>query len=177
MKLAQLLLVVIVGSLLSGCSVMAVRKYDPYFKNTQTLTPVKGKFGDVSVTGATPELTSHINRNNLSCRLTTFEMPPASTVASYISNALRDELDAAGKFDKNGKSISILVKGLDSDTSGFMTGTWTLDFDYTVAGKTKNVKTTTEFQSAYGAGTACRNTAEALQDAVRENLGKFFGSL
>lgn len=162
---------------LSGCSVMAVRKYDPYFKNTQDLSHVKGTFSSISVAGGSAPLANRLKRSSLDCRLTTYEMPAKTTVSDYIRDALNDEFDAAQKLSPSGKPIALTVNKLESDTSSFSTGTWTLDFDYAVAGQKRNIKTLTEFQSAYMGDTACRNTAEALQDALRANFAKFFKSL
>jgi len=163
--------------LLNACSVAGIRNYDPYYKNTQALATVKDNFKDVSVKGASPEVDKMLQKKDMSCRLTTFNMPANSTVGSYIKDAMTSELDAAKKIQPNGRPVSIQVNKLDSNTSGMDKGQWTADFTYTMGGSIKDVKTTTEFESAFAAATACRNTAEALQQAMRDNFNKYFSEI
>lgn len=163
--------------LLSSCSVMAVKKHVPHFKNTRELSKVKGSYSVLDAKGGTPAMEEKLKSESLSCRLTTFNMPANTSVANFLKDALTDELDAAEKLNLKGDKITIVVKGMDSDTSGFSTGSWALDFDYIVGTKTHNVKTKTEFESAYAADTACRNTANALTDALNDNFAAFYKKL
>jgi hypothetical protein len=163
--------------LLSSCSVMAVKKHVPHFKNTRELAKAKGSYSVLDAKGATPEMEEKLKSESLSCRLTTFNMPANTSVANFLKDALTDELDAAEKLNLKGDKITIVVKAMDSDTSGFNTGSWALDFDYIVGTKTHNVKTKTDFESAYAADTACRNTANALTDALTDNFTAFYKKL
>jgi hypothetical protein len=163
--------------LLSACSVTAVKKHVPHFKTTRELSKAKGSFSVLDAKGATPEMEEKLKGESLSCRLTTFNMPANMSISNFLKDALTDELDAAEKLNLKGDKITVVVKAMDSDTSGFNTGSWSLDFDYILKGKTYNVKTKTDFESAYSAVTACRNTAEALTDAVTENFAGFFKKL
>ncbi len=162
---------------LSGCAVARIQTYDPDYKNTRQLENVKGSFNEVSAVGATELVSLKISKSSLSCRLTTFSTPTNQPISQYISDALLTELDSAKKVSPTGKSIEIKVNNLESDTSGMNTGTWTLDFTYKTNEETKNVKTITEFASAFTADTACRNTADALKTALRENFGRYFEAI
>jgi hypothetical protein len=153
---------------------MAVKKHVPYFKSTRELRKAKGTYTVAGVTGADPNMEKKLAGETLSCRLTNFNMPVNTSVANYIKDGLTDELDAADKFAPKGSAISVVVNKLESDTSGFNTGDWQLDFNYVMKGKSYNVKTKTEFESAYSADTACRNTANALTDALTENFTAFY---
>lgn len=177
MQKHSLLSLLAVAFLLSACSVMGIKKHQPNFKNVRELEAVKGSFRVESVTANAKEMQERLATSSLSCRLTTFNMPPDKNVAAFLQEALTDEFDAARKLAPNGTPVGVVVKDLTSDTSGFSRGTWTLDFDYLVKGKTYSVKTVTEFESAYAADTACRNTASALTDAVGENFAAFYKKL
>lgn len=177
MKLSPIFLLLAAFSL-SACSVAAIQKHQPHFRNTRELSKVKGTFRVAEVKATETKVDERLKSTALSCRLTTFNMPSGLTVASYVKEALSDELDAAEKIHPaNGTPITVVVKGMESDTSSLNKGNWTLDFDYLVAGKTHNVKTVTEFESAYNAGTACRNTADALTVALTENFAGLYKKL
>lgn len=159
--------------LLSSCSVMAVKKYNPNFKTTRKVENSIAPVGDIVVKGtATTE--DSLNSNSMSCRLATFEMPANSTLRGYIKSAVADELDAAKKLSDSGEKLQIVVNEFVSDTAGFDTGVWTIDMNYQLGKKLVNVKTETRFTSAFFAQTACTNTATALEDALRENFEEFF---
>jgi hypothetical protein len=173
----KIVFLVLIGFLLNACSVAGIREYDPYYKNTQALANVKDSFKDVAVKGGTPEYEKTLQKKDLGCRLTTFNMPANKTIAGYIEAAMTSELDAGKKLSPKGKSLSIQVNKLESDTAGMDKGRWALDFAYTMNGATKDVTTITEFESAFAAATACRNTAEALQQALRDNFLKYFSEI
>lgn len=175
--MTRLLLAFGAALLLSSCSVMAVKKHVPHFKNTRELSKVKGSYSVLDAKGSTPEMEEKLKGESLSCRLTTFNMPANTSLATFLKDALTDEIDAAEKLNPSGGKITVVVKELNSDTSGFSTGSWMLDFDYILGTKTYNVKTKTEFESAYMAETACRNTANALTDALTENFAAFYKKL
>lgn len=163
--------------LASSCSVTAIKKHDPHFKSTRELQKVKGNFHVVEVRATKKEEQDQLKRSDLPCRLATFNMPTNTTVASFIRDALTDELDAAEKLSENGTKIFVTVNHLESHSASIDTGNWELDFDYLVGSKSINVKTKTEFESAYVAGTACTNTANALTDALTENFVALYKKL
>lgn len=177
MKKYSLFALLAAALVMSSCSVMGIKKHQPNFKNVRELEAVKGSFRVESVKANEKEMQERLVTNSLSCRLTTFNMPAGKDVAGFLQDALTDEFDAARKLAPNGTPVNVVVNNLTSDTSGFSRGNWTLDFDYLVKGKTYNVKTVTEFESAYAADTACRNTAAALTDAVGENFASFYKKL
>lgn len=154
----------------SACSVMAIKKHNPNFKNVRELESVKGQFFVSKVMPGTDEISVKLGGKSLSCRLTTFNMPADTVLAKFIDDALTDELDAARKLSDKGTGINVIVNKIESDTSGFDKGNWTLQFNYELKGKVYSVNTVTEFESAYSADTACRNTASALTDALTENF-------
>ena len=156
---------------------MGVRQYDPYYKNTQQLTKLDKTINGVTVEGATSELTEKLEKPSLTCRLMTYEMPANKAVKDYLRDALTTEFEAAKKLSPKGTPVKIVVNELDSDTSGFSKGTWTLDFTYKLDNRSENVRTVTEFASAYMGDAACRNTAQALEQALRENFQSFFSKL
>jgi hypothetical protein len=172
---------------LSACSGAAIKKHEPNFKNVRELEKVKGKFHVADVVAKATavekgkekdtELEKKLRASSLKCRLTTFSMPVNTTVAQFIKNSLTDELDAAQKLSPTASAITVTVNQLESDTGGFGKGTWTLDFDYRVDNKNYNARTVTEFESAYAAATACRNTAEALTDALGQNFSALYKKL
>ena len=164
-------------TLLSACSVVAIRDYDPYYKNTQSLTNLNVSHSSVRVSSVSKWVTSILERNNMACRLTVFNMPAGKTVAVYIRDALTTELDAAKKLSPNGKPLEIVVARIESNTAGMSRGSWDLDFTYKTSAGSRRVTTKTEYESAFMADTACRNTAQALQDAVRQNFAAYFGQL
>lgn len=177
MRYSKILLVVFIGFLLSGCAVTAIRKHQPNFKNVHLLEKVKGEYRVKEVVSPDPGLQERLNSRTLSCRLVTFNTPSGLTLSDYLRAALSDELEAAKKRKDNGTPITLSVNQLESDTSGFNTGTWTLNFDYIVGSRKVNVQTVTNFESAYMADTACRNTANALTDAISANFKKFYEAL
>lgn len=156
--------------ILSGCSVMAVRAHQPGFKNTRELAAVRGIYRVGEISGSVASVDRLLSEKAMPCRLTTFNMPADKSVGQYIQQALTDELDAAKKLSDKGTPITIVVNKLDSDTAGLDKGSWTLDFTYQVGSRAYNVRTTTQYESAFVATTACRNTGDALTDALSANF-------
>ena len=167
----------LISILLSSCSVMAIQKHNPNFKSTRELEKAKGSFKVAEVKGGKPEMEKRLASKALSCRLTTFNMPADMTVSGFMKAGLTDEFDAARKLSEGGHGVTVVVNNLASDTASFDKGSWDLDLDYVVSNKTINVKTKTVFESAYMAETACRNTANALSNALEENFTEFFKKL
>lgn len=174
MMLKNFFLLAVLAFQMSGCAEVPIEKYEPTKQSAGEIAKAKGVFeiGEIQAIDDV-ELANRLKGKTLSCRATTFHMPDDVTVGAYIKRAFTDELAAAHKLSKKGKKIDITVKELEL-VSGFDKGNWTLDFDYLVGGQTISVRTETEFDSAFATDTACHKPANALSDAMRENLLKFF---
>lgn len=170
MKTLHLLFGAVSLLLLASCSVAGIQKHNPNFKTTRELRKLRGHYSAVDVKATDAEMVKKLQSSSLGCRLTSFSMPANMTVKDFIQAAFTDELDAAERLSKNGTEIAIQVNALTSDTSSFGKGSWTLDFSYAEGKKKVNIKTVTEFESAYMAETACRNTANALSSALTDNF-------
>jgi hypothetical protein len=173
----RILLIAVMSFGFMGCSVLAIRKHQPNFKSVRMLSGVKGSYYVKDIRAARPDVDKALGKDSMSCRLTTFNTPAGMTLADYIRAALTDELDAAGKKDPKGRPIAVTVKTIESDTSGFDKGTWHLDFDYEIGSRHIDINTQTQFESAFMADTACRNTANALTDALTDNFKKLYSQM
>ena len=94
-------------ALFNGCSIMAIKKHEPNFKNVRELEATKGSFQVDKVIAGNPEIQEKLKASSLTCRLTSFNMPVNTNVAQFIDDALSDELDAAQKISKNGSAFTI----------------------------------------------------------------------
>lgn len=181
---------VVSAILLSGCSVSIIQKHNPHFKTTRVVSKSikrlyisnlleKNVIGNhvERIDGKNNKRKSILEQSLFQCRLTTINLPKGMTVRDYLNNAITDELDAAGILDKKGDPVTVFIHKLDSDTSGFSTGYWYLDFEYRIKGRIIRVATTTEFESAFVADTACRSTAASLSEAIGQNLVALFENL
>jgi hypothetical protein len=173
MKIQKKLLLLSFGMALSACSVTSIKKYNPNFKTTREVEKLKSSVSEVDVLPS-QEKSNILNQTSLSCRATTFQLPTGMTLKNYLQEALTDELDAAHKLQSNGSILKVVVHELNSDTAGFNTGTWSLDFEYFVGKNRTRIRSNTAFESAFMGDTACRNTATALEEAVRENFSAYF---
>jgi hypothetical protein len=162
--------------LLSSCSIMAIKKHEPNFKSSREIAKSKGSYKIGAITTSGEELTKLLRASHFQCRMTTFNMPANKTVEDFLRDSFTDELDAAEKLSGTGTPISLEVKKMES-SSGLDKGTWTLDFTYKVGSRLVEVNTVSEFESAFAADTACRNTASAFSDAVGENFVGLFRKL
>ncbi|MCA9559446.1 MAG: hypothetical protein KC583_12875 [Myxococcales bacterium] len=162
---------------MAGCSVMGVRRHQPHFKTSRQLEGTAGTYRVGTVKAADLSVESTLSATSLSCRLTTFDLPPQTSVATYLRDALTDELDAGRKLAKDGREIGLFVHRFESDTSSLDQGAWHLDITYEIDGRSYRVSTQTPFESAFVATTACANTATALTDALSENFSQLFAKL
>jgi hypothetical protein len=130
------------------------------------------------VSGISRVESDQLAKSSLPCRMQTFQMPDSKPVNVYIENALHAELQAATKLAApEGRKIDIVVVKLESDTSKIRNGRWTIDFQYKIGKITRNITTTTDYAFDKDATEACRNTADAFDDALRANFAKFFKTL
>lgn len=176
-KMSRFLALLLLAGLLGGCSVVAIRKHEPGYKNVRALQSQKASFRLSGVRGRDEYVERSLSSKSLLCRLTTFNMPAGQTVADYIRQALTDELDAAQRLSMGGTVLEITVLRLDSNSLSPMQGAWDLEFEYSYAGRRRKIKTVYKFESAIDGQVACRNTAQAFSDALAQNFAEFYKSL
>jgi hypothetical protein len=162
----------------TGCSTLKVEPYQPTDITKESLEHSPDSYSVGGVSGLTRVESDQLAKSSLPCRMQTFEMPGAEPVNVFIENALKSELQAATKLAApEGRRIDIIVNKLESDTSKIRNGRWTLDFQYKIGKITRTIVTTTDYGFDKDATEACRNTAEAFDDALRANFAKFFKTL
>lgn len=155
--------------LFAGCSSIAVQDY-----KAGTPLAISSSYSAGTVAGQTTTESDQLVKASLPCRMTTFSMPNNESVSDYISNAMKSELVAAGKFSENAPRVDITIMKLESDTEKIHNGRWTLDFKYTVGKTTREVVTTKDYGASKDSNIACHNTAAAFDDALRDNFAKYF---
>ncbi|MBX2994858.1 MAG: hypothetical protein KF681_08550 [Bdellovibrionaceae bacterium] len=175
MKRNYPLTLVCLFSLLSGCSVAGIRRHQPSVQNIRTAESLKNQYSVSGVESDNPRASQRLNKRSMGCRMVNYELP--TPLFTFVKDALTDELDAARKLSPSGAPISISVIEIDSDTSGMNDGYWNTHLIYDVNGKKYDIKKTTRFESAYMADVACRNTGNALTDALAENFAGFYREL
>lgn len=170
--------VVLLVVFLAGCSSLVVDPYTPTDATRELLAQAPHSYRVGGVSGLTRVESDQLAKSSLPCRMQTFQMPESQPVNVYIENALHAELQAAAKLaGPEGRKIDVVVVKLESDTSKIRNGRWTLDFQYKIGKTTREIVTTTEYGFAKDTTEACRNTADALDDALRANFEKFFKTL
>lgn len=161
--------------ILSSCSVATIKSHNPHYKSSREIAKIKGMYKIENVSGGNKDLETLLERKDLQCRGTTFDMPPKMSVRTYIADALTNELDAAGKLDNTtGRAIRSSYNRIEPDTSNFDNGFWYIEAMYEIGGNKYNVKTITEFSSAFNASVACVTTANMFEDAIAQNFLEFF---
>jgi len=118
---------------------------------------------------------------NSSCRAAGPIAPPDDmTFEAYIRKALVDELKIAGKFDEKMPKVTLSgeVDQLSFSSSRSVTGgSWDIGLRVTSSnGKSSYISEHYEFNSGFGADTACKQTAEAYFPAVQNLIGKLVKS-
>lgn len=159
---------------LSACSTYMPQRYSISAENNVALKEIG--VGNINV-GAFkgPE-----NFDN-TCRAAGPIAPPDSkSFEAYIQEALADELKVAGKFDEKTPKITLsgAVEQLAfSSSRGLTGGTWDIGLRvHSSNGKSSYVAEHYEFNSGFGAETACKQTAEAYLPAVQNLIGKLVKS-
>jgi hypothetical protein len=96
--------------------------------------------------------------------------------AAYIKKALEDELKVAGVYAASSPRVTLsgVVNKLDFSSARAITGgAWNIDLTLTSSnGKSMLASEHYEFESGYGAETACKQTAEAFMPAVQDLIAK-----
>jgi hypothetical protein len=166
------------AAFLTGCSTLIIESYKPTEVTRDALAHAPDNYSVGGISGVSRVESDQLAKSSLPCRMQTFQMPDEQPVNLYIESALKSELQAASKLAApEGRRIDIVVVKLESDTSKFRNGSWTLDFQYKIGKITRNISTVTEYGFDKDATVACRNTANAFDDALRTNFAKFFKTL
>lgn len=157
-----------------GCAEMGLKPHKPNMKSTLEIAKSAGTFRVLTVKGATPEITTILNGDLMSCGTTTFSMPRGNTVATFVREVFEQELVAAKKLSDTGAAIEVLIKSINLETTTKESGEWTVEIDYTMDDKTTSVKTIIEFESKVSLLTSCTHTASVFEDALADNFVDFF---
>ena len=115
----------------------------------------------------------------VSCRLISVAVPSdRQTFPNYIRVALIDELRVAGVYDdKNYSTIQVNIAQIELVSVGVFV--WKIKADFSIGVDKPIVYTSIveyPFTSAFDAGTACNNAAQAFPAAVQKLIGQFFQS-
>lgn len=173
MNLLKLALCVLCLSLVS-CAEMGLKPHKPNIKSTLEIGKSNGTYRILSIKASSPALAKVLSGDLISCGSTTFSMPRGNNVESFIKEIFVEELNAAQKLEMSGSAIEVVIKSMDLKTMKPEAGEWDMDIDYTVNGKTTNVKSIIEFESKVSLLTACSHTASVFEDAIADNFVEFF---
>lgn len=162
MKLKAIIMVATM-SLMSGCISNNVKTYkaDVGMKNEVPHSNM-GKLFVKSVT------MPHDDTNSIMCRAAgNIYLPNKMTYSQYIHSAFRNSLsamDKAAESAKDGHSMSIVLTKVTFDS---LSGEWYIDAQVTVDnGAPVSINTVNVYGTSYSAMSACKNTAEAFDEAV-----------
>lgn len=170
MKIAASLLLIA----LSACSTYMPQRYTISADNNVALKTLG--VGNINV----GSFKGPANFDN-SCRAAGPIMPPDNlSFEAYIQKALADELKVAGMFDEKTPKVTLsgMVEQLAfSSTRALTGGSWDIGLRVNSSnGKTSYVNEHYEFNSGFGAETACKQTAEAYLPAIQNLIGKLVTS-
>jgi len=151
----------------TGCASNNVKSYRA---DLSTAHHLKGK-GDIVLKKVTME---NGDKNAIMCRLAgNIYLPRKMTYSEYIENAFQNTIllnenkeGASGK--KRALSINLTKVEFDS-----LSGKWFIDGIITIDNKpSQEIKSVTKFGTAYVAYAACRNAADAFDEAVTDFIVK-----
>lgn len=102
--------------------------------------------------------------------------PDNMTHADYIRKALEDELKVAGVYSPASPRVTLkgsVTKLEFSSSRGLTGGSWTIGLTLSSSnGRSISTSEYYEFESGFGAETACKQTAEAFMPAVQNLIAK-----
>lgn len=155
--------VLVVGTLLAGCSTMTPTSYAPYADNNVALR----KFD-----GTTVHIASFTDASNFdpACRLMgPIQASGNRSVAQFVSDSFNDEFKFAGIHGSGTALQGRLDKAVFSSMDGLTNGSWELTATLTnpANGKSLTASARYQFPSGFDAMTACTQTAQALTPAVQ----------
>jgi hypothetical protein len=166
-------LVVTLGN--TGCTMMAPQ-YAPLLENVQTLRDGGTYSAQVTEFGSQP---GQQNENPLSIRGNTIVSPYSGSYASYLAEALRQELALAKKSQSADTTVTGMVLRNTVDGSGMNTGTADIAVRFVVKRSNQvryeQVKSVHhEFPSAFAAAVAVPRAMQEYQVAVQKLLGTLY---
>lgn len=180
MRLNTIVLLAALTLLASGCSIMAPN-YQPQFDNIRTLrnsstSPVKlGEFK------ADPAAADKINKVTL--RLSPLQSPYNGSYTDYLKEAIRQELNDAGRLSENSKiSISGVLLKNEMDASGVSTGSGSIEARFIVQNdntvRYDKVKSANhEWPSSFLGPVAIPAAQQAYLPLVQKLLAVLYGDL
>jgi hypothetical protein len=165
-----LLSVLIVGLLLSACSTYVTPRYSLTADTNIALKSVGASNVAVGSFSGPPNFDS-------ACRAAgPLATPDGMSHAAYIKKALEDELKVGGAYAASSPRVTLsgVVNKLDFSSARAITGgSWNIDLTLSSSnGKSMLASEHYEFESGYGAETACKQTAEAFMPAVQDLIAK-----
>ena len=150
----------------AGCSATAPN-YSPYMENMRAL-----KAQGAGVNKISSAVTANKNLGDMTCRLSMLvALPEGATYETYIDNALKSELQAAGVYEAASPQKATVELQSVTFNSNIGFGSWTIegtarvgnDAPFPVAVKHK-------FDASYAFWQACADVANAFVPATQEFL-------
>ncbi|WP_293749662.1 hypothetical protein [Limnohabitans sp. Rim8] len=166
----KILATLTLAALLSGCSTYMPQRYSASADNVVVIKALNVNGVNVGTFTTTVKVDS-------ACRGAGPIAPPDSmSFEAYIQKAFADELKLAGVFDAVAPKVTlagVLTKIDFSSSKGLTGGEWNLALDLKSSnGKSISATETYNFNSGFGADTACKQTAEAFLPATQNLLAK-----
>lgn len=163
----NLLTIIVLSLVLSGCSTYAANRYSISVDNVTALKTISGAQINVGQFTATkPGLTE------IMCRgVGPIKSPDGETFENYIRKAFLDELKIAGLY--SGSSSITLTGNLDFIDFSSNSGTWNLAATIKSSnGRLISVSENYPYTTSFYGETACNQTAQALMPAVQDLISK-----
>jgi hypothetical protein len=163
----QNIAVIFLCSLLQACA-FSVPSYQTSNQNQDVL---KGATAPLSVVYEKPAMSE---ARTIGCRAAgPVKVQNGETFPSYVIDALRSELDAAGRLSPSGKPLSVSFDKIDFSTALGATN-WYINATYSIGDKQFPVVTVYSDRSSYAAVKACANIALYYAKAVDQHLNQLF---
>ncbi|MFZ6689098.1 hypothetical protein ACO0K0_15255 [Undibacterium sp. SXout11W] len=164
---------IVIAMSLTGCAAVAP-KYQATVDNAKTLQATQGGVASVG-----PFTAKNANLNQLSLRGGAYTSPYNNSYAEYLKEALRVELESAGKLGNNTNVVitgELLKNSLDAAIG---TGTANVSARFVVT-RDKNksydkvLSADTQWESSFVGAIAIPAARQHYADAVKQLLGKLF---
>jgi hypothetical protein len=169
MKQGFILLLLV--TLLSGCSTYAASRYSVSTDNVVALRGLNGKTVNVGAFSSTEP-----GQSEIMCRgVGPIKTPDSEPFSEFIRKALIDELKIANVFSP---TAPITLTGtLDKIDFSSNSGNWNLALTLKSSnGKSMSVAEDYSYTTSFYGETACNQTAHALMPAIQNLLGKIVRS-
>lgn len=164
----RIVFVLLALGLVTGCSTMTPARYSVSADTNQALEDYEGQQVQLTELEA-PE------SYNANCRLMgPIRAADGMTIPEFIQDAFNDEFQFADIYDKQGTALTGTVDKIAfSSVSNLTNGWWHLAITLrSPEGEAFSVENRYEFESGFGAITACNQTARALSAAVQDLIYK-----